>query len=206
MKGAEETWAKNFAAIRDARDKVLEKLSAHTNATNQIKKLREEITELNNQLGDLEAELKAVGEPDRVETTYRGPHKTRPNEGIRFFGGDRSMKKEVERAKPIGAAVKETVAITDARRDEYRPSTVCRQGFEASPPIAGRPTESVMDWRAHRCGFERYDRSAEIRRERSLTNSRAESTPAVMSAGAFTNGTSRHDRTRMSASSEPSLG
>lgn len=63
MTVTEESWAKSFAAIRAARDSVLEKLSAHTNATNQIKKLREEITDINNQLGDLEAELKATGDP-----------------------------------------------------------------------------------------------------------------------------------------------
>lgn len=68
MTSAEEVWASTFAAFRNARDKVLAKLSAHLTATDQIKKLREEISELNNQLGDLEAELKAAGDPSEQLT------------------------------------------------------------------------------------------------------------------------------------------
>ena len=37
------------------------------------------------------------GEPGRVEGPYRGPHKTRPNEGIRFFELRHLWTKEGER-------------------------------------------------------------------------------------------------------------
>ena len=42
---------------------MLDKLGAHRTATSQIIKLREEITDLTNQIGTLEANLKADGDP-----------------------------------------------------------------------------------------------------------------------------------------------
>lgn len=62
LSAAETAWAEKFKKARDARDAVLEKLSEHKTVTAQIIKLREEITELTNQIGDLEAELKAAGD------------------------------------------------------------------------------------------------------------------------------------------------
>ncbi|WP_109260669.1 TrlF family AAA-like ATPase [Hyphobacterium indicum] len=59
----ESTWANQLKKARDERDAVLEKLSEHKTVTAQIIKLREEITDLTNQIGDLEAELKAAGDP-----------------------------------------------------------------------------------------------------------------------------------------------
>ena len=60
---AEAEWATVFKEARTARDRVLEKLGAHKTATSQIIKLREEITDLTNQIGTLEAKLKADGDP-----------------------------------------------------------------------------------------------------------------------------------------------
>ena len=63
LTAAETAWADSFKKAREARDAVLEKLSEHKTVTTQIIKLREEITDLANQIGDLEAQLKAVGDP-----------------------------------------------------------------------------------------------------------------------------------------------
>lgn len=63
LTAAETAWADSFKKAREARDAVLEKLSEHKTVTAQIIKLREEITDLTNQFGDLEAQLKAVGDP-----------------------------------------------------------------------------------------------------------------------------------------------
>lgn len=63
LTSAENAWAEKFKKARDARDAVLEKLSEHKTVTAQIIKLREQITELTNQIGDLDAELKAAGDP-----------------------------------------------------------------------------------------------------------------------------------------------
>lgn len=60
---AEDDWSAGFKKARTARDSVLEKLGAHKTATSQIIKLREEITDLTNQIGTLEAQLKADGDP-----------------------------------------------------------------------------------------------------------------------------------------------
>lgn len=60
---AETEWAERFKRAREARDTVLEKLSEHKTVTSQIIKLREEVTDLTNQVGDLEAEVKVVGDP-----------------------------------------------------------------------------------------------------------------------------------------------
>ena len=60
---AETEWAGKFQKARDARDAVLEKLSEHKTVTAQIIKLREEITVITNQIGDLDTELKAAGDP-----------------------------------------------------------------------------------------------------------------------------------------------
>jgi chromosome segregation protein len=60
---AEQQWSEGFKEARTARDGVLEKLGAHKTATSQIIKLREEITGLTNQIGALEAKLKAEGDP-----------------------------------------------------------------------------------------------------------------------------------------------
>ncbi|MGA3342170.1 MAG: AAA family ATPase [Methylocella sp.] len=60
---AEQEWTAGFKEARTARDGVLEKLGAHKTATTQIIKLREEITDLANQIGTLEAKLKADGDP-----------------------------------------------------------------------------------------------------------------------------------------------
>lgn len=63
LTAAETAWAEKFRKAREARNAVLDKLSEHKTVTAQIIKLREEITELTNQIGDLEAELKAAGDP-----------------------------------------------------------------------------------------------------------------------------------------------
>ena len=66
---AETAWAEKFKRARFSRDAVLEKLVAHKTATAQIIKLREDITETTNQIGDLEAELKAQGDPSTALTS-----------------------------------------------------------------------------------------------------------------------------------------
>jgi chromosome segregation protein len=63
---AEVQWAAKFKEARAARDGVLEKLGAHKTVTTQIIKLREEITEITNQIGDLDAKLKADGDPASI--------------------------------------------------------------------------------------------------------------------------------------------
>lgn len=63
LSSAETGWAAQFAEARAARDKVLEKLSDHKTVTAQIVKLREEITDVKNQIGDLEAKQKSEGGP-----------------------------------------------------------------------------------------------------------------------------------------------
>jgi chromosome segregation protein len=63
---AETEWAEKFKVARAARDGVLEKLGAHKTVTTQIIKLREEITDVTNQVGDLEAKLKADGDPASI--------------------------------------------------------------------------------------------------------------------------------------------
>lgn len=66
---AETAWAEKFKQARTSRDAVLEKLGAHQTVTGQIIKLREEITETTKELGDLEAELKAQGDPSATLTS-----------------------------------------------------------------------------------------------------------------------------------------
>lgn len=63
LTAAETEWDAKFNKAREARDAVLEKLSEHKTVTAQIIKLREEVTELTNQIGDLEAQLKGAGDP-----------------------------------------------------------------------------------------------------------------------------------------------
>ena len=60
---AETAWAEKFKQARISRNAVLDKLGAHKTATAQIIQLREDITETTNQIADLEAELKAQGDP-----------------------------------------------------------------------------------------------------------------------------------------------
>ena len=60
---AEMAWAEKFKQARTYRDAVLKKLGTHKTATAQIINLREDITKVTNQIGDLEAELKAHGDP-----------------------------------------------------------------------------------------------------------------------------------------------
>jgi len=60
---AEIEWTEQFKVARKERDAVLEKLSEHRTVTGQIIKLREEITDLTNQAGDLDAQLMAAGDP-----------------------------------------------------------------------------------------------------------------------------------------------
>jgi type III restriction enzyme len=63
LTAAETDWAVKFTQARVARDGVLQKLGDHRTVTAQIIKLREEITNINNQIGDIEAQLKAQGDP-----------------------------------------------------------------------------------------------------------------------------------------------
>ena len=65
---AETAWANKFKQARISRDAVLEKLGAHKTATTQIIKLREDITEATNKIGDLEAELNSQGDPSATLT------------------------------------------------------------------------------------------------------------------------------------------
>ena len=62
LTSAETNWAERFKQARDARGAVLEKMSEHKTVTAQIIKLREEITDITNQIGDLDAQIKA-GDP-----------------------------------------------------------------------------------------------------------------------------------------------
>ena len=52
---SEKEWATKLKEKRTARDAVLEKLGAHKTVTNQIIKLKEELTEITKQIGDVEA-------------------------------------------------------------------------------------------------------------------------------------------------------
>lgn len=61
----EDAWGQFLKQARADRDAALEKLSSHKVATGQIIKLREEISELANQVGDLEAKIKAAGDPSK---------------------------------------------------------------------------------------------------------------------------------------------
>jgi len=63
LAAAEAEWGPKFKDARKARDDVLEKLGAHKTVTSQIIKLREEITDITNQIGDLDAKLKAGSDP-----------------------------------------------------------------------------------------------------------------------------------------------
>ena len=65
---AETAWVEKFKQARISRDAVLEKLGAHKTVTAQIIKLREDITETTNKIGDLDAELKAQGEASATLT------------------------------------------------------------------------------------------------------------------------------------------
>lgn len=60
---AEAEWDAKFKETRRARDGVLEKLGAHRTVTSQIITLREELATVTNEIGDLEARLKAEGDP-----------------------------------------------------------------------------------------------------------------------------------------------
>ena len=60
---AEDAWSTKILEARTNRDGVLEKLGAHKTVTGQIIKLRERITELTNQIGDLQTSLNAFGDP-----------------------------------------------------------------------------------------------------------------------------------------------
>lgn len=70
LANAESEWDTKFKEARAARDRVLEKLGAHTTVTAQIIKLKEEITDVINQIGDLETKLKAATDPT-VSMTQR---------------------------------------------------------------------------------------------------------------------------------------
>ena len=59
----EEAWLDKFRQARIARDAVLEKVGTHGTVTTQIIKLREEIAEAAEQIGDFEARLKVQGDP-----------------------------------------------------------------------------------------------------------------------------------------------
>ena len=63
----ETKWANKFKQARNARDALLEKLSGHKTVTAQIIKLREEITDITHQIGDLEAQLKAGDPTDTLQ-------------------------------------------------------------------------------------------------------------------------------------------
>jgi len=63
LTAVETLWAEDFKRAREARDAVLEKFGEHRTVTAQIIKLQEEVTELTNQIGDQEAQIKAAGDP-----------------------------------------------------------------------------------------------------------------------------------------------
>ncbi len=65
---AETDWATSLKKKREARNAVLEKLGAHRTVTAQIIKLREELTEITNQIADVEARIKASGDPSKALT------------------------------------------------------------------------------------------------------------------------------------------
>ena len=81
---AETAWAEKFKQARTSRDAVLEKLGAHQTVTAQIIKLREEITETTKQIGDLEGELKAQGDPSATLTEAL--------DGLRRINGERDTR------------------------------------------------------------------------------------------------------------------
>lgn len=65
----EASWATDFQKARAARDTVLSKLSAHQTVTQQIIKLKEELTAATNQVADLEAQLKSEADPAAALTS-----------------------------------------------------------------------------------------------------------------------------------------
>ena len=65
---SETIWADKFNQAKISRDAVLEKLGEQKSATAQIIKLQEDITDATNQISDLEAEIKAQGDPSATLT------------------------------------------------------------------------------------------------------------------------------------------
>ena len=63
LKESETKWNKKYMEARAARDAALEKLGEHKTVTSQIIKLREEVSQISNEIGNLESELKAAGDP-----------------------------------------------------------------------------------------------------------------------------------------------
>ncbi len=62
LSAAEVPWVTKYKEARVARDSVLQKFSAHKTVTAQIIKRREDMTEMTNQIGDLESRLQADGD------------------------------------------------------------------------------------------------------------------------------------------------
>lgn len=65
LNDAETVWQEKFMEARENRDGALEKLGEHRTVTAQIIKLREQISEMNNDIADLDAKLKSYGDPDK---------------------------------------------------------------------------------------------------------------------------------------------
>jgi chromosome segregation protein len=63
LHAAEVEWASELQQKRTARDAVLDKLGAHRTVTSQIIKLQEEEANVANQIGDIDARIKAGGDP-----------------------------------------------------------------------------------------------------------------------------------------------
>ncbi|MGZ5917743.1 MAG: hypothetical protein ACXWJ4_10560 [Methyloceanibacter sp.] len=68
----EGKWATDFQKARTARDGALSKLSAHQTVTQQIIKLKEELTSAKNEVAGLEAQLKGETDPAAALTAAIG--------------------------------------------------------------------------------------------------------------------------------------
>jgi type III restriction enzyme len=63
---AETEWAVRLTAARGERDAALEKLGEHKAATTQIIRLREQLTEINGQIAELQTQIDSRGDPSEL--------------------------------------------------------------------------------------------------------------------------------------------
>ncbi len=111
---AEDEWGIKFKDARSARDAALEKLGEHKTVTSQIIKLREDITQLTNDIGDLDARLKSAGDPSEdLKLRLRGLKEI----SERRADQTREWAKEIENLSSgkIKAAVDNTGNISEVR-------------------------------------------------------------------------------------------
>ncbi len=150
LKQTEEQWVEELSRTKETRDSILEKFSEHKTVTTQISKLRDELAEVDQEIGNLETKQLSYNDPSRLlRETIAKLHETNKTRILKT----QEWAQEIEALSggKIKAIVEENGNISEIR--EALDYVAAKTGSQESTRLkaldetisGGEPIENLLD-------------------------------------------------------------